>query len=87
MKWGLWGPEPTAKKEFSKMFLVQKVILWKPRGRTCGQEEPPWDPEERLVIYPGAGRGEVQGRFPVRLFPDTGGLAVARLSFFPPAKH
>lgn len=36
-----WDPEPTAKKEFSKTSLVQKVILLKHGDRIRGQKELP----------------------------------------------
>ncbi|XP_043410479.1 ribonuclease 8-like [Prionailurus bengalensis] len=39
---GLWGPEPTAKKEFLKTSSVQKVILLKHGDRTHGQELLHW---------------------------------------------
>ena len=62
--------------------------------RTRGQEELPWDHEERLVIYYGVGGGKVQGKFPVRFSYakedswDTGGQAIVKLRwFFPLAEH
>ena len=62
----------------------------KHRDRTRGQEELPWDHEERLAIYYGVGGGKVQGKFLVRFSyakedsPDFGGLAVVKLGLFPP---
>ena len=70
------------------------MVLLKHGDRTCGQEELPWDHEERLVIYCGVGVAKVQGKFPVRFSyakedpQDTGGLAIVKLRwFFPLAKH
>ena len=53
----------------------------------------PQDHEETLVIYYGAGGGEVRGEFPVRFSyakdsQDIGGLPTVKLGlFFPLAKH
>nr|XP_060475687.1 uncharacterized protein LOC132669701 [Panthera onca] len=52
---GSWGPEPTAKKEFLKTSLVQKVILLKHGDRTHGQEELHWG--NITQIPPGEGIG------------------------------
>ena len=65
------------------------MILLKHEDRTQGQEELPWDHEERLV-----GGGKIQGKFPMRFSyakedsQDTGGLDIVKLGlFFPLGKH
>ena len=70
------------------------MLLLKHRDKTHGQEELPWDLEERLIIYLGVGGGKVKGKFPKRFSyakedsQDTGGLAIVKLRlFFRVAKH
>ena len=60
------GPEPTAKNESLKTSLVQKGDFIKARGQDPWAGRAAWDQEQRLVIYYGAGVGQVQGKFPVR---------------------
>ena len=70
------------KKEFLKTSLVLKGDFINAWDRTSGQEELPWDLEERLVIYYGVVGGNVQAKFPVRFSYATedsqipGGLAI-----------
>ena len=59
-----WGLEPTAKKGFLRDLWCKTVILLKHRDKTRGQEEPPRDHEERLIIYLVVGGGKVKGKFP-----------------------
>ena len=66
---------------------MQKGDFIKHGDRTRGQEELPWDHEERLVIYYGIGGGKVQGKFPVRFSyakkdSQESGLAIVRLRLF-----
>ena len=64
------------------------MILLKPRDRTRGQEELPWDHEETLVLCYGVGGDKVKGKFPVRFScaieksQDSGGLPTVKRRLF-----
>ena len=68
-----------------EMSFVQKVILLKPQGRICGQEEQlPGGCEEWLIIHLGVGGAKGNGRCPKGLSSAKdprmpGALATAKL--------
>ena len=83
--WKMLGFTTDGQEQNLETSLVQRVVLLKHGDRAQGQEELPWDCEERLIILGEGGKGK--GMFPKGLShakhsQDTGGLDIVKLRLF-----